>query len=348
MVLAGFGSLRAPYAQEGQQAANPEQDQAVEESATEQVVEPAQPEVVSGPLAPPPPAEVPTPAFSVLEEIEPNNLEPQAIPDNSDVHGLLSGATDQDLYQVYLGAQEQLFTLTLRHETFEVPSSALVFPVGWRVTLYGPTEKAPRAYELVFGARLDRQSASRSVGLNMGTYLIRVSPPFNIQITGFSKLPYTLEVRSGPIGNVRDIEPNDEIATRRGRSLGLDGTRYTGWLQQANDVDYYRVNIINLTSAGFEVANATIPYYLTVETSGTPSDSIYLDMIESRTCQTGKVSIFAEGDTVNPISSFCLVRGKKIQTVLYLDSGAYYIRIDRPAPIGDAYSYTIQLKQGSF
>jgi len=30
--------------------------------------------------------------------------------------------------------------------------------------------------------------------------------------------------------------------------LALDGTIFQGWLQQANDVDYYRINIVNLTT----------------------------------------------------------------------------------------------------
>ena len=289
------------------------------------------------------PSEVPP-----LDEIEPNDIEPQAIPSNANVRGQLSSALDQDLYRVSLPSIDQLFTITLSHNQTAIPSSISGFPVGWRVTLYGPIEKGVRAYELVFGARTDKESATRSIGLNFGTYLIRVSPPFNIPITGYADLPYTLEVRTEPLGNVRDIEPNDDIATRRGRVLALDGTIFQGWLQQANDVDYYRMNIVNLTTSGEVVDEATVPYYLTIETDGKPQASPYLEMLESRTCTTGRVSIFAQNDLTNPASSFCLIRGKKVQVVLHLDSGAYYIRIDRPIPVGDAYSYTIQLEESSF
>jgi len=211
------------------------------------------------------PSEVP---ILPIDEIEPNEIEPQAIRTNANVRGQLSSALDQDLYRVSLPSIDQLFTITLSHDQTAIPSSISGFPVGWRVTLYGPIEKGVRAYELVFGARMDKESATRSIGLNFGTYLIRVSPPFNIPITGYADLPYALEVRTEPLGNVRDIEPNDDIATRRGRVLALDGTIFQGWLQQANDVDYYRINIVNLTTSGEVVDEATVPYYLTIETDG--------------------------------------------------------------------------------
>jgi hypothetical protein len=149
------------------------------------------------------------------------------------------------------------------------------------------------------------------------------------------------------LGNVRDIEPNDNISATSGKVLDPDGTSFQGWLQQANDVDYYRINIVNLTPGGID-SSSTVPYSLAIETGGKPQASPYLDQLESRTCTTGRVSVFAQTDTTNPISSFCLVRGKRRQSTLYLSSGPYYIRIDRPAPVGDAYSYIIQVEEGSF
>ena len=295
--------------------------------------------------APPPPSAV---TILPIDEIEPNEIEPQAIPNNANVRGQLSNVLDQDLYQVYIPSTS-LFTITLRHDQTAIPSSISGLPVGWRVTLYGATEKGAGAYELVFGARVDKETATRSMGLSSGTYLIRVSPPFNIPITGYADLPYTLEVRTGPLGNVRDIEPNDNISTTSGKVLDPDGTSFQGWLQQANDVDYYRVNIIYAKpDANYTNTPVTLPYSLVIETGGTPQASPYLDQLESRTCTTGRVSVFSRTDTTNPISSFCLVRGKRRQSTLYLSSGLYYIRIDRPIPVGDAYSYTIQLEESSF
>lgn len=353
-----FAVLLAPYAlaQEGPEElveANSTQEQeqeipqnqeepaqAAEESATEQVVEPIPPEVVSGPQAPPPPAEVPTPAFSVLEEIEPNNLEPQVVPSNSNVLGRLSDTIDQDLFEFTIGATSKV-TITFRNMEPIPPTTNGIFPVGWRVSIFGDLEhQSP--YNLVFGARLDRSTATRTIGLWAGTYLVRISAPFNIPITGFSKNPYTLEIRTEPLGDTRDIEPND--TTDGAILIDTDGSPYSGWFQSVDDTDYYRVNIVNITSTGDVVEEATTPFSISISTPGEPTESVYL---ETALCLKD-ATIFAADDLNTPVASFCILKGRNTGYTLYLETGLYFIRLKSKPYQAEILPYTLAIQPGQF
>lgn len=309
---------------------------------SETVVSPGEPGVVAGPQAPPPPTEVPTPAFSVMDESEPNDLEPQVIPNNADVRGQLNTAFDQDLFQFTITATSKV-TIVLRNMEPIPPTTNGLFPVGWRVSLFGSMEhQAP--YTLVFGARLDKPAATRTMGLWAGTYVVRISPPFNIPIAGFSKKPYTLEVRTEPLGNTRDIEPND---TSVGAILiDTNGAPFTGWFQRVDDTDYYRMNIVNL-SPGPEaqpIQGASTAWTISASIPGEPSQDINL---ETTMCLRD-VTIFAADDVNTPIASFCLLKGRATGYTLYLDTGLYFIRVKAKPFNSEPSSYTISIKPGQF
>jgi len=304
------------------------------------VVSPGEPGVVFGPQAPPPPAEVPTPAFSVLDEIEPNNLEPQVIPSNSDVRGRLLDTIDQDLFEFTISATSKV-TITLQNMAPIPQTTDGLFPVGWRVSVFGDLEhQAP--YTLVFGARLDKPAATRTVGLWAGTYLVRISPPFNIPITGFSRKPYTLRVRTEPLGDTRDVEPND---TSDGAILiDTNGTPYTGWFQRVDDADYYRVNIVNVGPDNDPIEGASTAWSLSASMPGEPSESAYL---ETTICLKD-VTVFAANDLETPIASFCLLKGRTTGYTLYMDTGLYFIRVKSKPFSSELSSYTISISPGQF
>lgn len=164
------------------------------------------------------------------------------IPNNSDVRGQLKDTIDQDLFEFTISAASKV-TITLQNMAPIPQTTDGLFPVGWRVSVFGNLE-AMAPYTLVFGARLDKPAATRTVGLWGGTYVVRISPPFNIPITGFSRKPYTLQIRTEPLGDTRDIEPND--TKEKAKLIDTNGTPFTGWFQRVDDTDYYRVNIVNV------------------------------------------------------------------------------------------------------
>lgn len=304
------------------------------------VIGAGQPEAASGLHVPPPPAEVPTSALTTIDESEPNNLEPQIVPDNVNIRGRLDNAYDQDLFEFTTQGTTKV-TITFRNMSPIAPTTDGLFPVGWRISLFGNLLTGA-SYDLEFGARLDRPFATRTVGLRGGTFLVRISPPFNLPILGFSKKPYTLEIRTEPLGDVRDVEPND--TSNQAVLIDIDGKPYAGWFQSVDDTDYYRIDVVNIGPDRYPIAGVSVPYYFHVSVPGEPRESVYLESIMSMQDCT----IFASNDLTTPIGSFPLIRGRRNGKVFNLGTGTYFIRLRSKPYTSELLSYTLDVKPGQF